>query len=53
MVMSFVLLDTIFLLRSDSLLPKSGFFTKFAWNILALNVSVASLLNSIVVIYLS
>ena len=53
MDMSFVLFDIIFLLRSDSLLSKSIFSTKFACTILALNVSVANLLNSVVVIYLS
>ena len=50
--MSFVLFDTIFLLRSDSLLSKSVFFTKFACTILALTASLANLLNSVVVIYL-
>ena len=50
--MSFALFDTIFLLRADRLLSKSVFFTKFASAILALNVSVANLLNSVVVIYL-
>ena len=53
MDMSFVLLDTIFLLRSDSLLSKSVFFTKFSCTSLALTASVADLLNSVVVIYLS
>ena len=50
---SFVLFDTIFLLRSDSLLSKSVFFTKLARNSLALNASVANLLISVVVISLS
>ena len=53
MDMSFVLFDTIFLLRSDSLLSKSVFFIKFACTILALTASVANLLNSVVVIYSS
>ena len=46
--MPFVLFDAIFLLRSDSLLSKSVFFTKFASTILALTVSVVNLLNSVV-----
>ena len=50
--MSFVLFDTIFLLRSDSLLSKSVFFTKFACTIFALTASLTNLLNSVVVIYL-
>ena len=53
MDMSFVLFDTIFLLRSDSLLSKSAFFTKVASTSFALNASVANLLISVVVIYLS
>ena len=48
--MSFVLFDTIFLLRSDSLLSKSVFFTKFACTILALTASLVNLLNSVVVV---
>ena len=52
MDMSFILFDIIFLLRSDSLLLKSVFFTKFACTVLVLNASVANLLNSVVVIYL-
>ena len=51
--MSFVLFDTIFLLRSDSVLSKSVFFTKFACTIRALTAPVANLLNPVVVIYLS
>ena len=42
-----ILLQGIFLLRSDSLLSKSVVFTKFASTVLA---SVANLLNSVVVI---
>ena len=46
MAMSLVLLDTIFLLRLDSLLLKSVFVTKSAC-------ASFSLLNSVVVVYLS
>ena len=42
----------MFLLKSDSLLSKSVFFTKFSCTILALTASLANLLNSVVVIYL-
>ena len=50
--MSFVLFDTVFGLRSDSLLSKSAFFIKFACTILALTASLANLLSSVLVIYL-
>ena len=53
MGMSFVLFDTNCLLRLDSLLLKSVFFTKSACTSLVLNTSAANLLNSGVVIYLS
>ena len=48
--MSFVLFDTIFLLRSENLLSKSVFFTKFASIILGLTPSLANLLDAVVVV---
>ena len=49
----FVLFEVILLLMSCNLISKSVFITKFACANLALKFSVASLLNSGVVTYLS